>query len=124
VGAIVLEPRKPHAVGIGGYVDSMAEYEEDRVRASYGSAKYDRLARIKTTYDPENVFRRKRHHQAAPLSVRDCGHGPVDVGAAPCGSTCPGRGWGATGPISHGPDRPGVEIVVPAGQLDVDRLKS
>jgi FAD/FMN-containing dehydrogenase len=47
---------QPHAIGVGGYVNSMAEYEENRVRASYGPAKYDRLAQIKAIYDPGNVF--------------------------------------------------------------------
>jgi FAD/FMN-containing dehydrogenase len=51
---------QPFALGIGSYVNLMAEFEPDRVRASYGSAKYERLAHIKARYDPKNVF----HHNA------------------------------------------------------------
>ncbi|WP_370947467.1 FAD-binding oxidoreductase [Amycolatopsis sp. cg5] len=50
----------PHASNHGGYVNFMSEFENDRVRASYGPAKYERLSRIKAVYDPENVF----HHNA------------------------------------------------------------
>jgi FAD/FMN-containing dehydrogenase len=46
----------PFASGIGSYVNMMSEFEEDRVRASYG-AKYERLAMTKTVYDPGNVLR-------------------------------------------------------------------
>ena len=40
------EALSPHAIGVGSYVNAMAEFEDDRVRASYGP-KYERLASIK-----------------------------------------------------------------------------
>jgi FAD/FMN-containing dehydrogenase len=45
----------PHATGNGGYVNFMTEYDEDRVRNSYG-AKYARLQQIKAAFDPDNAF--------------------------------------------------------------------
>jgi hypothetical protein len=46
----------PHRLGASGYVNGWTEFDEARVRAVY-RPKYDRLARIKTIYDPTNVFR-------------------------------------------------------------------
>jgi FAD/FMN-containing dehydrogenase len=57
---------RPYAIGIGSYVNGMAEFEEDRVRASYGAAKYQRLAKIKAEYDPNNVFHRNANIQPSP----------------------------------------------------------
>jgi hypothetical protein len=41
----------------GHYVNDMVESGEDVVRSIYGDAKYERLAHLKRTYDPDNVFR-------------------------------------------------------------------
>ena len=49
---------RPHATGSGGYVNFLSDADEDRVRASYGAAKYDRLSAIKSAWDPNNTFRR------------------------------------------------------------------
>jgi FAD/FMN-containing dehydrogenase len=49
------EAMQPYAAG-GGYVNMIMDEGEDRVRGIYGD-NYDRLARVKGEYDPENVFR-------------------------------------------------------------------
>jgi FAD/FMN-containing dehydrogenase len=57
---------RPLALGSGnGYVNTMSEYGDERLRASYGSAKYDRLAGIKTVYDPGNFFHRNANIKPA-----------------------------------------------------------
>jgi FAD/FMN-containing dehydrogenase len=48
---------QPAAAGAGAYVNSMTEYDDTRLRASYGTEKLARLASIKAEYDPGNVFR-------------------------------------------------------------------
>jgi FAD/FMN-containing dehydrogenase len=47
----------------GHYVNDMVESGEDIVRGIYGPAKYERLAELKRTYDPDNVFRLNQNVQ-------------------------------------------------------------
>jgi FAD/FMN-containing dehydrogenase len=49
------EKLHPYSAG-GAYVNMMMDEGPQRVRASYGD-NYDRLARVKAIYDPDNVFR-------------------------------------------------------------------
>jgi FAD/FMN-containing dehydrogenase len=51
---------RPFAPDDGAYVNLEADVTMDRVRASYGAAKYRRLAALKAEWDPDNVF----HHNA------------------------------------------------------------
>jgi FAD/FMN-containing dehydrogenase len=46
----------PHAAGTAGYVNFMSDLDPERILASYGKDKYNRLAAIKAVYDPDNVF--------------------------------------------------------------------
>jgi FAD/FMN-containing dehydrogenase len=49
------EALHPHSAG-GAYVNMMMDEGQERVRASYRD-NYDRLARVKASYDPDNTFR-------------------------------------------------------------------
>jgi FAD/FMN-containing dehydrogenase len=58
------EALHPYSAG-GAYVNMMMEEGQERVRASYRD-NYDRLARIKATYDPGNLFRVNQNIQPSP----------------------------------------------------------
>jgi FAD/FMN-containing dehydrogenase len=45
----------PHSGSEGGYVNFMSEDDDQRSAANYG-VNYERLAAVKATYDPENLF--------------------------------------------------------------------
>jgi FAD/FMN-containing dehydrogenase len=57
------EELHPYSAG-GAYVNMMMDEGQDRVRAAYRD-NYDRLARIKAEYDPDNVFRVNQNIQPA-----------------------------------------------------------
>jgi hypothetical protein len=57
------EELHPYSAG-GAYVNMMMDEGQERVRASY-RGNYDRLARIKAEYDPDNVFRVNQNIQPA-----------------------------------------------------------
>jgi FAD/FMN-containing dehydrogenase len=54
----------PHSAG-GAYVNFMMEEGADRIQATY-LGNYDRLARIKAQYDPDNLFRVNQNIAPAP----------------------------------------------------------
>lgn len=56
----------PHANKSAGYVNYMSEYDDERIRTIYGPAKYERLAKIKAEYDPDNVFHLNANIKPAP----------------------------------------------------------
>ena len=45
----------PHSGTDGGYVNFMSADDDDRSPVNYGSS-YERLARLKSKYDPDNMF--------------------------------------------------------------------
>src|SRR5262249_4448801 len=50
------EAIRPYSTG-RVYVNFLGEEGQDRVRAAYGDAKYERLRALKRMYDPTNLFR-------------------------------------------------------------------
>jgi hypothetical protein len=59
-----------HTGDDGAYVNFVGDEGEDRVRAAYPGATWERLAAVKATYDPQNLFRR---NQNVPPRQRSAG---------------------------------------------------
>jgi uncharacterized protein (TIGR03086 family) len=59
----------PYSAG-GAYVNFMMEEGGDRIRATYRD-NYDRLAQIKRTYDPDNIFHVNQNIKPAALTAGD-----------------------------------------------------
>jgi FAD/FMN-containing dehydrogenase len=53
--AATIEPHSITGTGYGNYATELEPVE--RLRVAYGPEKFDRLRRIKRTYDPDNLFR-------------------------------------------------------------------
>jgi hypothetical protein len=45
----------------GAYVNFVGDEGEERIRAAYPGATWDRLREVKRRYDPDNVFRRNQN---------------------------------------------------------------
>ena len=68
----------PHAKGTGCYVNALTDLEDDRVRASRGPDRYARVAQVRATYRPGNVFRHCPNIRPAEQGERRRrGTGPV-----------------------------------------------
>ena len=64
-----LDALQPHCAGV--YVNFLdADDDTSRVREAYGDATYRRLADVKATYDPENVFHHNKNVQPIALASR------------------------------------------------------
>ena len=50
-----------HQGNDAAYVNFLQDEGPERIRAAYPGATWDRLAAVKATYDPENVFRRNQN---------------------------------------------------------------
>jgi FAD/FMN-containing dehydrogenase len=58
---------KPFASGV--YVNYLSDEGEDRIRAAYGRATYERLVDLKMQYDPDNLFQLNQNIKPATATI-------------------------------------------------------
>ena len=60
----------------GAYVNFMGDADDDRLRASYGDATYERLVELKRRYDPDEPLPAQPEHRPVapirPAAPRSC----------------------------------------------------
>jgi cyclopropane fatty-acyl-phospholipid synthase-like methyltransferase len=64
---------RPYASGSREFINFMVDNDDDRVRASYGPEKYQRLAQVKARYDGDNVFHLNANIKPAAESTSSSG---------------------------------------------------
>lgn len=74
----------------GAYASFMGDEGEERIRAAYPPATYDRLAAIKRRYDPQNLFRLNPNIPPDRVRGSRVGRRGVDEDADPAGPYCCG----------------------------------
>ena len=63
----MVEALHPFSIDDGVYVNAMTDIDgQATVQSAYGQQKYQRLVAVKTTYDPDNVFRRNANILPVP----------------------------------------------------------
>ncbi len=80
---------EPHTSD-GGYINFMAEDDQSRIRANYGTI-YERLTAVKKAYDPTNLFHLNQKHRSGGVDPRARTKRGTSTSALKWGCSLPAR---------------------------------